>query len=348
MKLYSFLSRYRLLNGYSLKLLLTAFVGIHIPLLGLGLLLYSEAYVAFSIREVLLITFILSFLSAIICLIAIDQLLSPVRKAKQALGEYLLNRKRPALPTHYRDEAGVLMRSVQHTIEHLDELLREKQDLIALLSHDLRSPVNTSSSLAELIKMKTTDPEIINYCDHILAQNTKQMSLLTTVLNLLREDARSQDELAREQVELKYLVEEALQQLRMDMTQKKISAEVDIPDALRVSVQRDVFVQVLINIIHNAIKFSPREKQISISADQYKTKVYINVRDEGIGFVNPTEIRNIFERFTSFRRKGTEGEPTTGIGMYLSRKIIRQHQGEIEVSSEGLNKGTTFRISLPV
>lgn len=324
-----------------------AFVGIHIPLAGLVVLLVSDSYIDISLDEVLLMTFGLTFVAAIFCLMAIRQLLSPVHKAQKALKQYLLYKSRPNLPVHYTDEAGVLMRSVQQTIEHLDDLLREKQDLIALLSHDLRSPINTNSSLAELIRMKSDDPEIRQYCEHMLEQNHKQMSLLTTVLNLLKQDGQEQGELFVERVKLKPLIDEVMQQLSVDLTQKKIQAHLDVPEEVHISVQRDIFVQALVNIVHNAIKFSPRNKDIHIGIGQEQNFVEISVRDEGIGFENKDDIERIFDRFTSYRRKGTDGEPTTGMGMYLSRKIIRRHQGDIKVESEGLNKGATFRISVP-
>mgnify|MGYP001076979003 FL=1 len=112
--------------------------------------------------------------------------------------------------------------------------------------------------------------------------------------------------------------------------------------------QRTIFNQVLTNLLHNAIKFSPREEKIRIEVKKNRRQVQINLVDQGIGFASTDDIQRVFDRFTHLKRKGTEGEPTTGVGLYLSRKIVRQHKGEIEAYSAGENKGSTFSITLPV
>ncbi len=347
MQLYHFLSKIKFLYSYSFKLLTIAFVGIQIPIVGLAVLLSFNTYEELGAGQVLLVAFGLTFLSAALNLLALHQMVVPVRKAKNALLQYLRMRKLPDLPSHYTDEVGVLMNSVQATISNLDHLLQEKQDLMALLSHDIRSPLNTSSSLAELIRIKSGDEEIRQYSEKILEQNQKQLQLMNAVLQLLREDQEEQVPTDFNPVLLEELVQEALQGLSVELEQKEISVRLHIPKNLTIQVKKAVFLQVLVNLIHNAIKFSPRKKEITINAGLDVTDVQIDVRDEGIGFANEHDLNKIFDRFTSLKRMGTEGEPTTGVGLYLSRKIVRQHKGELKAYSKGINKGSTFRITIP-
>lgn len=347
MQLYNFLSNIKFLHTYSYKLLLIAFFGIQLPLVGLALMLSYNALEKLALSEVLLLAFGFTFFVSALNLLALNHMMIPVKKAKNALLAYLDRRELPRLPIHYTDEVGVLMRSVQNTLINLDHLLQEKQDLMALLSHDIRSPINTASSLAELIRMKSEDPEIQSYCEKIKQQNDKQVRLLNAVLELLREDQQHTSVVAGESVLVKDMVQDVVDNLSLEIKQKDLTVKTLIPEKLRIKVQRTVFSQVLTNLLHNAIKFSPRKGQILFEAESNRQQVKINLVDQGIGFASHEDINRIFDRFTHLKRKGTEGEPTTGVGLYLSRKIVRQHKGELEAFSEGENKGSTFSITIP-
>lgn len=347
MKIYRFLSKVKFLNSYSIKLLFIAVVGIHIPLIGLAIFLSSHLAANINTQQVFLLTFGLTFLASAFSLFILNEMVVPVKKAKNALRAYLTERKLPNLPIHYNDEVGVLMFSVQKTLESLDDLIMEKQDMMALLSHDLRSPISTTISLAELIKLENNDQEIHDYCNKIIEQNEKQLHLVQTVLNMLRQDHFYIEEAEKYQQQLSDLVNKAERSVEVDLKHKHISLINEIPKDLEIKVQQDTFTQVLINVIHNAIKFSPRNSQIVLRAQQLNKEVHIEIQDFGIGFESEKDQEKVFERFTSLKREGTEGEPTTGIGLYLCKKIIQRHGGEIYASSEGRNKGSTFHIILP-
>ena len=347
MRLYRFLSNIKFLHSYAYKLLMIAFFGIQLPLLGLAVLLSYNVLEDLGFTEVLLLAFGFTFLSAGLNLLALNHMIAPVKKAKNALLAYMEQRELPQLPVHYGDEVGVLMRSVQNTLINLDHLLQEKQDLMALLSHDIRSPINTSSSLAELIRLKSEDPEIIEYCEKIQQQNEKQIRLLNAVLELLREDQQDTSIVQSESVTVNELVEDVIENLSLEIKQKDLEVKTQIPDKLIINVQKTVFQQVLTNLLHNAIKFSPRQGTILFSAHKKRREVQIDLIDQGIGFGSREDLQRVFDRFTHLKRKGTEGEPTTGVGLYLSRKIVRQHKGELEAYSQGENKGSTFSITLP-
>lgn len=347
MQLYKLLSNIKILPSYSFKLLLIAFVGIQIPVLGLAVLLTYNISAELSTAHVLLLTFGLTFLAAALNLLALNQMVVPIKKAKRALLSYLQEGKLPELPMHFQDEVGVLMQSVQQTLISLDQLLQEKKDMVALLSHDIRSPLNTSSSLAELIRIKSDDAEIKTYCEQIQQQNAKQIRLFNMVLELLREDQGENEKLPTEKVNLAELIDEAVSSLSLEIGQKLLEVEKNVPTNIYISIQRTAFAQVLTNLLHNAIKFSPRQGKIQIVSYVRNAEVRISLSDEGIGFAAKDDLHLVFDRFTQVRRKGTEGEPSTGLGLYLSRKIVRRHHGELRAHSEGEHKGSTFSITLP-
>ncbi len=116
-------------------------------------------------------------------------------------------------------------------------------------------------------------------------------------------------------------------------------------ESLFVIIDVSKFMQVLNNLVSNALKFTPDDGTITISLEEQGPNVLIKVQDTGIGI--PEEMQpHLFDKFTMARRKGLKGEPTVGLGMSIIKTIIGWHNGEIWFESEE-GKGTTFYISIP-
>lgn len=105
-----------------------------------------------------------------------------------------------------------------------------------------------------------------------------------------------------------------------------------------------LFKQVVKNLLSNAIKFSYPGTEVKVSTYKKDAKTFIDITDSGMGF-EPQVAERLFDRFTKNGRKGTAGEPSTGIGLYLSRKIVKHHKGALTASSNGKGTGATFTIS---
>jgi signal transduction histidine kinase len=239
------------------------------------------------------------------------------------------------------DEARNLLSNIQETIGHLDAMLAEKNDMIDLLSHDLRSPINRILGLSNLMKMDA-DPKNAVCADYIAEECKSLLSVLENVLLMLREDSRPFD-LAP--VNLYDLVKETTTFFDFAIVEKNLNVEIDIDRSVFINVQKELFIQAVRNIMGNSIKFSPDEGSIFISSVQYSGEVSLTIRDEGLGFL-PADMEKIFERFTSAGKKGTHGEGSIGLGLYLSRKMIEKHNGKLIAASEGINKGAAFTIVL--
>jgi len=102
-------------------------------------------------------------------------------------------------------------------------------------------------------------------------------------------------------------------------------------------------VQVLVNLIDNALKFSYSNSQVHIRIYSEKTELIFTVSDNGIGF-EQKDCELLFEKFTKMNKVGTSNEPTMGIGLYLCRKTIEKHHGKLIAKSDGKNKGATFSV----
>ena len=149
MRLYKGLSTIGFLSkNYAFKFLFVAFVGIHVPLIGLiFLIVFSD------VREepalILLFTLVMTLLATAVTLIMLKKLTWPVSVSARQLENYRINGVIPDLPRSFKDEAGILMSNVQSTIEENHALNNEKLDLIYLLSHDLRNFASNSQGLAK-------------------------------------------------------------------------------------------------------------------------------------------------------------------------------------------------------
>ncbi len=240
------------------------------------------------------------------------------------------------------DEARTLLSSIQDTIVNLDTMLAEKNDMIDLLSHDLRSPVNRILGLSNLIKIDDDTKKEI-YADYITEECNSLLSVLENILMMLKEDSRP---FMMTHVNLKELIDETVRFFDFALNEKRVAVHVSVDKSIFISVQKELFVQAVRNIMGNAIKFSPDGKNIFLDARQENDRVSLSIKDEGLGFMQ-SEIERLFDRFTSTGKKGTHGEASIGLGLYLSKKMIEKHDGKLLAASDGINKGATFTIILP-
>lgn len=333
-----------LAKSYTFKFLFIAFLGIHIPLIGLIVFVLFRPD-NFGAASVLLLTLLLTLGATAVTLAILNGLLTPLRRSRQALQAYREQRELPQLPTEFPDEAGRLMRNVQHTLHELNDLFEEKKDLTSLLSHDLRIPLRNVKTFTNLLYTAEDAEAVAEIATLIRESAEEQTKLLENVLEILRQDHLFFNNSQDEQVPAATLVEETIASFAPAAAAKEITLRKQIDYTGMVSVQPELFKQVLKNITSNAVKFSFSGTDILFSVYQRQGKVFIDIKDSGMGF-EPEVAERLFDRFTKSGRKGTAGEPSTGIGLYLSRKIVRHHHGDLSAHSDGAGKGSVFSISL--
>lgn len=330
---------------YAFKFLSIAFLGIHIPLIG------TAIYFALApqhIDKLTVIVFILALtlVATGFTLIVLNKLLVPLQYARESLDTYLREKRLPELPLQYEDEVGQLLTSIHKTVERLDMLLIEKTGVIDLLSHDLRSPVTRIIGLSQVQKIDFISGNPNIYADEIIAECNDVLSLLNDVLMVLKQEEIMERNIQLKTVNLVDVIKKCLAAFDMQTSQKKIKWDMDIENGQYLDLEPSLFSQAFKNIISNAIKFSPAGGMVQVQSRVSGQLIYLSVKDEGVGFM-PANKDEIFNRFTKAGNKGTAGEPSTGLGLYLSRKIARRHGGELIGESEGTGKGATFTFVMP-
>jgi signal transduction histidine kinase len=338
-------------KSYAGKILLIAFCGVHIPLLVILL------YIAISTGEwrhsapLLLIGLLATLGGTLLTLLIQAHLLAPVLETAQALTEYSQYRKIPKLPTTYTDEAGMLMASAQACIANNERLLKLKNNFLAILSHDIRSPISDIVLLSEIMEeeLETGSVHIDRLKQqlaHIRAAAGSQLELMNSILNVARADA-GKIEVQRATTQVSDLLARVAGTAQLQAEHNGVKLTTRLNGAGDRIVQLDVpkTLQVLNNLVQNALRFTETGGCVEVSAVVQPAQVIFTVKDTGVG-MEPEATSKIFEPFTSLRSYGTTDEVSSGLGLWICKTFIEIQGGEITVESQP-GQGSSFHITLP-
>lgn len=226
------------------------------------------------------------------------------------------------------------------------ELVQQKDAFIGIASHELKTPITALKAYAEILEKrfeKRGDPKDKYFIANILEQTDRLTSLIDDLLNVSRIDS-GKLELHLNQIDLVALIKKVIRDFQYTTKSHGISFEG--PDTFSVNADENRIEQVLINLISNAIKYSPDGEKILLSLSTDKTEVVVSVQDFGLGIAKEDQ-PDLFTRF--YRTKEKEESKITGfgLGLYISAQIIKMHRGKMWVESEK-GKGSTFYFSLPL
>lgn len=225
---------------------------------------------------------------------------------------------------------------------------RLKSQFLANMSHELRTPMNSIIGFSEILSERLEgriDPKHLGFLEHIHTSGTHLLSIINDVLDLSRIEAGKMD-VYREFVPLAPVVDSVCQMSR-GLTHARSTFVLEIPADLP-QVETDVakLKQVLFNLVSNAVKFSPREKPVTIRASVEAEVLTLSVRDEGIG-IDPAHHALIFEEFRQVDGSARREFGGTGLGLALVQKLVELQGGQVGVTSS-VGEGSTFTVTLPV
>ncbi len=250
--------------------------------------------------------------------------------------------------TPLRDEHGTVVGRgfLFHDRSQARELAGLKSDFLSTVTHELRTPLTSVKGSLQLVLGKSTalspiDSELL----HISLKNADRLiRLINDLLDISRLEL-GKIELTFAKVPTASLVEEAVAGLRAYASGREITLECAVDrDLSAIDGDRDRLIQVLTNLISNAVKFSPTGGNVLVSAERRDEEVHIAVRDWGIGIPAADQGR-LFQRFQRVN-PGQSAEPGTGLGLAISKAIIERHGGRIVLES-GEREGSTFTIVVP-
>jgi PAS domain S-box-containing protein len=226
--------------------------------------------------------------------------------------------------------------------EEVKALNERKDEFIGLASHELKTPLTSITGYLQILNRLKTDDQSQKFVAKTLQQVKKLTSLVSDLLDVSKIEA-GKLQLTIEPFDIRAILDDAIELIQHTNNNYRILLETDI-DTLTINGDPHRIEQVLINLLTNAIKYSPGANQIDLFLTITGREVKIGVRDYGVG-IAANKLKQIFSRF--YRIEGANPNISgLGIGLYLSHEIITRHKGKIWVESE-LGTGSSFWISLP-
>lgn len=247
-----------------------------------------------------------------------------------------------------RDETGKIQHWIGTSTDIQNMKLQEqhKDFFISMASHELKTPITSMKGYVQILQSMylTSDDDFLKMAlGRIHKQIEKLISIIGDLLDVSKIRSGSLT-FYKQDFEINNLIKEIIEELAVIYPSNRIIFKPN-PNS-KVHADRERVGQVLINLITNAIKYSPKKGDIFITAKANQKSVMISVKDEGIG-IDKNFQRKIFERFYRVEGKSEKTFPGFGIGLYIASEIIRRHKGSIGVESEP-GKGSRFYFSLPL
>ncbi|MBP6349401.1 MAG: PAS domain S-box protein [Candidatus Obscuribacter sp.] len=235
---------------------------------------------------------------------------------------------------------------VLHNVSSWKQAQKLKEEVVAMVTHDLRNPLNTISNILELIDSGVIKQGDERYSKQLVIAKRNRDRMLSLVNDFLEmEKIRSgRTELELQSIPISELFLTVTETLEHVMSEAGI-ALVSKPSDLTINVDNHLIQRVLTNLVTNAVKFSPKGSQITLSAKLARDKVVISVQDQGRG-IPPEMIDSIFEKYQQVTASDAKVKGGSGLGLSICREIVALHGGKIWVESQ-VERGSEFCFSLP-
>lgn len=273
--------------------------------------------------------------------------LSPINriiKTAQEISHSNLSRR--VEETGTGDEVGNLILTLNQLLDRLEEAFKRQKQFTADASHDLRTPITVIRAQAEeALKRPRSEEEYRQTLDKIVKQIEHMSRLVEQLLQLARADT-GKEKLQLEILDMGQLVQIVTEEMREMALQKGLNLVSIIEDKeLHLKGDQTKLTQLLVNLIANAIQYTPSGGRITIKIKQMENEIMLRVADTGCGIPKEDQ-EHIFERFYKVDKSRTRQNGGTGLGLAICHWIVKAHGGRIELTSQP-NKGSTFTVFLP-
>jgi signal transduction histidine kinase len=230
----------------------------------------------------------------------------------------------------------------------LREADRRKDEFLATLSHELRNPLAPIRNAVALMRRRGRDSHVAERALAIMERQLGQLVRLTDDLLDVSRIARNAIELQRERVDLRAVLLSAVEAIEPLSDAAEHVLTIDLPqEALWVLGDFTRLAQAFVNLLTNAVKYTDRGGRIALAASSRGDRVIISLTDTGIG-IDPHLLPRIFDMFVQIEQTDARTRSGLGIGLALARRLVELHHGRIEARSDGLGRGTTFIVELPL
>ena len=284
-------------------------------------------------------------LSLIILLIFTKNVSLPLKKITEGANEYAQGNLTHHIEVNTKDEMGYLAATLNYMSDELNQMEEYQRNFIANVSHDFRSPLTSIKGYLEAVLDGTIPPELYEkYLTRVISETERLNKLTQEMLTLNSLDSKGY--LNRSSFDVNRVIKDTAASFEGTCKEKNITFDLTFSGSSQmVYADMGKIQQVLYNLIDNAIKFSRTNSIISIQTSGKNEKIFISVRDTGIG-IPKDSLKKIWERFYKTDRSRGKDKKGTGLGLAIVKEIIQAHGENIDViSTEWV--GSEFIFSLP-
>lgn len=229
------------------------------------------------------------------------------------------------------------------TLSQIREGLRQREDLLRIVSHDLRAPLGAVAGQARILRARAgADPWIADRADAILRAAGRMDSMIGDLVDAALSEA-GRLRLDPADIDLERCVTELLARMSGALEVERVKVAFAGRPQVRVRADPNRLERILLNLLSNALKYSPPESAVRIEAENRGDRVVITVADCGPG-IAPEELPRVFERY--YRGRAATSHEGLGLGLHSTRLLVEAHGGRIEVESPP-GGGSNFRVELP-
>ncbi|MBI5733512.1 MAG: sensor histidine kinase [Candidatus Kerfeldbacteria bacterium] len=298
------------------------------------------------ITQLILAAVILLIILGSISILAARKISRPIHKLSLAASSIGQGKFDVSLPTVGQDEVGQLAREFSQMLKGLQELEKLKDEFVFIAAHELRTPVTAIRGYAEMLTDLGTSlpPQAKEFTERLQQSGSRLANLVNDLLEVARDQAgRLKCETSPQN--LMEIVQGVISELAPLVKEKEHTLQFQPPGNLPpVLVDKDKLQEVLVNLVSNAIKYTPPRGTIKIDLMSAVGEVTVSVQDNGIG-ISAEDQAKLFRRFYRVESDETRNIQGTGLGLFIVRQLVERMGGKIWVESEK-GKGTTFRFTL--
>ena len=249
-----------------------------------------------------------------------------------------------------QNEKESFISQLQEKQTHLEQLNKEKDDVLAVISHDMRNPLGGIIGIVDLMRSEqiTDTDELEEMLSLIDSSAQRLLHLVNDMLDVAVIES-NRLKIDRSETDIQQLIRDVVHTHEPAAKHKGVDLIITIDDSLKfATIDKSKIAQVLGNLVSNAIKFTPVDGSVTIKASwssEFDGFIVINVTDTGIG-IPQSMMPVLFEKMGGHQRAGTQGEKGTGLGMPIIKRYVEAHGGVVDVESKE-GKGTKFIITIP-
>ena len=290
--------------------------------------------IQYRIIMIILMAQIIAWMVAfIISIIITRQITKPIKKMRNAAKSIASGNFNERIPITSTDEIGELAQTFNSMTQSLSELEDMRTSFLSDISHELRTPMTIISGFVEGILDGTIpEEEQKKYLDIVLSEAKRLSRLVRDLLEATRLD-QGKIKINKTNFDINRLVTETVVAYEQSLTDKKINVNLNLEESCFVYADHDSIKRVMINLIDNAIKFTPEGGNVCVKTEREDRKVKVSVQNSGEG-ISKTDLRHIWERFYKSDKSRGIDKKGVGLGLHIVKTIISQHGGTILAESQ--------------